>query len=614
LLTITAKKPIGSLTAHNSIRSIADIIDIHLNTYRSRSAVRYDTGTTYATIGFDAYLGHLDATIRALNSRGVAQKVFATLCNNRLEWDVTALAVFYTANILCPLDIKLNDTELKHVLSIDPPEYILVSRAQLHRLRTVLSELSIIPQILVADLYPTFEDEHVPSIELRNGELSFQYLLATADSSISIVASPQLKLADTILGHYPTSGTTTLPKIVQITHGNIVAQVNETADLINLRNTEDLLSIYSYTHIVTLAEFLVTKARGFTVSYFTRDPEDHGVLENEIKKLKRLGVRIKVLLATPRFWIFLLKEVLEEMKNTPTHYTLYKYIESFEKNHKLYDIGTLDKAKLAAMKTSLCNKLGGYFSYGISSSAKIDGTVVEIFGKLGITIIEIYHVTECSGIISRNRLNDIAPGTCGQMSSLLEYRLADQRQVPRIKATLGVLEVKGPTVMHSYLGEERNLSWSGDGYFRTGDLCWFDELGYLHVLGREAELIRWDDGSYIDPQHLSNLLTRNIFVKDALVTRLRPLDNFLSLFIYPDYERIYKDEMWKKDIETGVSEHMALRTRLEQAIDFAQSVVDMTPEMSKNSIYILPHALERTPMHNTKYQFELNRLHLATTI
>jgi long-chain acyl-CoA synthetase len=614
MLTVTAQKPISSFKAHNSIQSIADIVDGHLNTYSNRPAIRYDTGTTYATVCFDAYLGHLNATIRAIKERGLEQKVFATLCNNRLEWDVTALAVFYTANILFPLDTKLNDAELKHVLSINPPDYVLVSLAQVKRLRSVLDELSITPQVFVADLCPVFEDKPVPPVGLRQGELSFKHVLATADSSIEIVASPQLKITDTILGHYPTSGTTTLPKIAQITHGNIVAQVNDTVDVINLRNNEDLLNLNSYTHVITLTELLLTKTRGFTVTYFTREPYDEDVLENEIKKLKRLGVRIKVFMATPKFWLYLLKEVLEEMKNTPTLHALYKYIESFEKNHKLYDIGTLDKAKLAAMKTALCNKLGGYFSYGISSSAKLDGAIIEIFGKLGITVIDVYHATECSGIISRNRLNDVAPGTCGRISSLLQYRLADQRQVPRINAALGILEVKGPTVMRSYLGEERNQSCSGDGYLRTGDLCWFDERGYLHVLGREAEVIRWDDGSYIDPQHLSNLLARNIYVKDALVTRLRPRDNFLSVFIYPDYKRIHRDEMWGKDIETGVSEHMALRMRLEQAIDFAQSIAGITPELSKTSIYILPYTLERTPSDNIKYLLELNRLHLATTI
>jgi hypothetical protein len=72
--------------------------------------------------------------------------------------------------------------------------------------------------------------------------------------------------------------------------------------------------------------------------------------------------------------------------------------------------------------------------------------------------------------------------------------------------------------------------------------------------------------------------------------------------------------MWGKDIETGVSEHMALRMRLEQAIDFAQSIAGITPELSKTSIYILPYTLERTPSDNIKYLLELNRLHLATTI
>lgn len=614
MLTEIAQKPIGLFKDSHFIRSIADIVDGRVNTFKHRPAIRYDTGTTYGTVCFDAYLGHLHATIRAIKARNLEQKVFATLCNNRLEWDVTALAVFYTANILFPLDTKLNDTDLKHVLSINPPEYFLVSLAQIKRLRSILDELSITAHVFVADLCPVFEDEHVPSVELRQGELSFKQVLATADSSIELVASPQLKITDTILGHYPTSGTTGLPKIVQITHGNIVAQVNGTADLINLRNNEDLLNMNSYAHIVMLTEFLLTKTRGFTVTYFTREPYDDGVLESEIKKLKRLGVRIKLFMAMPKFWLYLLKEVLEEMKNTPTLHALYKYIESFEKHHKLYDIGTLDKAKLAAMKTALCNKLGGYFGYGISFSAKLDGAIVEIFGKLGITVIDVYHATECSGIISRNRLNDVAPSTCGRISNLLQYRLADQRLAPRINAALGILEVKGPAVMHSYLGKKHNPSRTGDGYFRTGDLCWFDERGYLHVLGRESELIRWDDGSYIDPQLLSNLLARNIYVKDALVTRLRPLDNFLSVFIYPDYKRIQKDEMWKKDIETGVSEHMALRMRLEEAIDFAQSISGITPELSKTSIYILPHTLERRPSHNTKYLLELDRLQLATTI
>ena len=75
----------------------------------------------------------------------------------------------------------------------------------------------------------------------------------------------------------------------------------------------------------------------------------------------------------------------------------------------------IDKAKLTATRLLLREKLGGHFSYGISSSSKLDPALVEIFGKLGITVLDIYGATECTGIIARSRLNEIHPGTSGRV-------------------------------------------------------------------------------------------------------------------------------------------------------------------------------------------------------
>jgi long-chain acyl-CoA synthetase len=197
-----------------------------------------------------------------------------------------------------------------------------------------------------------------------------------------------------------------------------------------------------------------------------------------------------------------------------------------------------------AIKTLLRNKLGGYFSYGISSSMKLDGSLVEIFGKLGITVIDIYGATECSGIIARNRLNDLRPGSCGRIISVLEWELADKRQLPGLDTEVGILKLKGPTVADSYItpeGTTESLDSTADGWFITGDLCWLDTEGWLHILGREKELIKWDDGSLIDPQHLSNLLVKDIFVKDALVTRREPSDPKLSTYLFPDHKKLEND-------------------------------------------------------------------------
>lgn len=611
MFEFNAKQKQEVFKAYDSIESVADIIETQLLAYGKRPAIRFDRGDGYDSVGFDVYLDHLKAMIQLFTRQGIEHKVVATFCKNRIEWDMVAMAAFYRANALFPLDTKTNHEELEHLLSMNPPDYMLVSRAQLEKMRELAQRLNLPTVFMVADLFDVFEDQGFEHVAADDGAISVAEILAAYEPATPVQRSPLLDDPATILGHYPTSGTTSLPKVVTVSHGNIVAEVNEAVDVINLRHNEDLLNIGPYTHIATLVEFLVTKTRGFCVTYFTREPDDDDVLEDEIKKLKATGVRIKALMAVPKFWIYLMKEVLEEMKNKPVLHGLYKHLTAIEKCGNLYDIGTLDKAKLAAMRIVLRNKLGGYFSYGISSSMKLDGAVVEIFGKLGVTVIDIYGATECCGIISRNRLNDINPGSCGRIIQPLQHRLSEQRIVPGISKPVGLLQVKGATVCPGYLGRAAPASLTADGFYPTGDLCWLDDAGWLHIVGRETELTRWHDGSYIDPQYLSNLMVRSIFIKDAMVTQVNPEDDFLSVYVYPDEKRLHKDPEWQKQVETGVSPDAALRQRVEEAVDYAQSVSKVTAPLSTKHIYVLPRKLERTPTHKIKFIVERERLHLA---
>lgn len=335
---------------HNSISSVADILDQQLPSYSNRTAIRFDDGKNYQNLSFDEYLSHLKSMAQFFTRNHIEGKVISTFCKNRVEWDMVAMASFYRANGIFPLDTKTNSIELEHLLKKNPPDYILVSPAQLKKIRKIRKNLKLKTKIFVADLNAVFEDQCIENIHLEDDEISVKSIYKSYRPNEAIHSSSKLEDPDTILGYYPTSGTTSLPKVVCISHGNIVAEVNEAVDVINLRHNEDLLNIGPYTHIATLVEFLVTKTRGFCVTYFTREPDDDDVLEDEIKKLKRQGVRIKALMAVPKFWIYLMKEVLEEMKNKPVLNQLYQYLINIEKNGKLYDIGTLDKAKLAAMK------------------------------------------------------------------------------------------------------------------------------------------------------------------------------------------------------------------------------------------------------------------------
>src|SRR6185436_8919818 len=105
-------------------------------------------------------------------------------------------------------------------------------------------------------------------------------------------------------------------------------------------------------------------------------------------------------------------------------------------------------------------------------------------------------------------------------------------------------------------------------------------------IGRQKELLQWEDGSFIDPQHVSKLLVRSVFVKDAMVARRQPDDPFLSVFIFPDYKRL--------EMATGLTATAALKRRCVDAIEFAESIARITPALNKWDIYILPRKLERT--------------------
>ncbi|MBN2194248.1 MAG: AMP-binding protein [Polyangiaceae bacterium] len=592
------------------LTSVAEIVTDRLPRYDRRPAIRIDDGQRYVTVGYDEYLTSVQRMLAYFRAQRAEQCVVATFVKNRVEWDMTALAALTTANVLFPLDTTMSDEELRHLLRLSPPEYVVVSLAQRARMQSLLARLGLRPTVLLADVLRVFEDVGAPPLaDLAPNEVPMSSLPAPGAGPIA--PSSRLDNPDTVLARYCTSGTTGMPKVVLITHGNIVAQLREAQGIVKLRRNEDLLNIGLYTHIATLLEFLVAKSLGFAVTYFTREADEHGVLEQELGKLTRQGVRIKGLMAVPKFWIFLMKEVLEELKNKPSLRSLYHYLTGIEKHAKLRDIGTVDTAKLLAVRRRFRNQMGGYFSYGVSSSTKIDPGVVEIFAKLGVTVIDIYGATEAAGIIARNRLNESRRGSCGRLSRWLETRLEGPRRIPGIEGVVGKLQIRGPVVCAGYVGEPAGNHLDGDGFYSTGDLVTVDDAGYVYLVGREKELLPWDDGSYVDPMHVSNLLVRSIYVKDALVTRLGD-DPYLSVFLLPDYPRVLADPEFKQRVALGLTPEQALWPLLGEAVAYAQSLANITPRLGTRRIYLLTRKLSRTPTHKIKLAHELGHLDLTS--
>ena len=107
------------------ITSVADIVRDRLPAQGKRPAIRYDDGDTYRTLNYLDYLDNVRRAIQVLHTAEAKQQIVCTFVKNRPEWDMLALATVYTGNILFPLDTKMNDAELAHLLELSPPDVVL---------------------------------------------------------------------------------------------------------------------------------------------------------------------------------------------------------------------------------------------------------------------------------------------------------------------------------------------------------------------------------------------------------------------------------------------------------------------------------------------------------
>jgi acyl-CoA synthetase (AMP-forming)/AMP-acid ligase II/thioesterase domain-containing protein/acyl carrier protein len=152
----------------------------------------------------------------------------------------------------------------------------------------------------------------------------------------------------------------------------------------------------------------------------------------------------------------------------------------------------------------------------ISGSAAISPAVIqELETLLGVRVIDIYVMSEA--YISMNN-----PGKQGSTGipfiSELEIRDDADHALPRGQA--GEVVVRGELVFDGYLNApDENAAAFRDGWFRTGDLGYLDNEGYLFLTGRKKEMIN-KGGRKIAPAEIDAVLLSHPGVSDAMAFRI----------------------------------------------------------------------------------------------
>jgi len=183
---------------------------------------------------------------------------------------------------------------------------------------------------------------------------------------------------------------------------------------------------------------------------------------------------------------------------------------------------------------SVRRSFGGGLKLIVCGGAPIEPKYVAGFRDFGITVLNGYGITECAPVVSVNRNHHYRDGSAGLPLPGCDVTIREPDD-----SGLGEICVRGDTVMQGYYNNETATNDAfEDGWFRTGDIGYMDDDGFLFVTGRRKNLIVLSNGKNVYPEELEAGLMEIPLVKEVVVREVaaKGHSDVVAAEIFPDYE------------------------------------------------------------------------------
>ncbi|MFF0386085.1 4-coumarate--CoA ligase family protein [Streptomyces sp. NPDC004286] len=305
------------------------------------------------------------------------------------------------------------------------------------------------------------------------GHRSLTELLATTAPEPDVTVDP----AEDVAALPYSSGTTGTPKGVMLTHRQIATNLAQLEPAITVEPGERILAVLPFFHIYGLTALMNAPLRkGATVVVLPRFELDTFLAAIETHRITGLYVAPPIVLALAK------------------HPSVARY-----------DLSSL--------------------KYVISAAAPLDATLAAACAdRLGLPPLgQAYGMTELSPgthVVPLAQLRAAPPGTVGRLIAGTEMRIVplDDPGKDLGPGERGEILIRGPQIMKGYLGrpDATTALVDADGWLHTGDVGQVDDDGWLFVVDRVKELIKYK-GFQVAPAELEALLLTHPGIADAAV-------------------------------------------------------------------------------------------------
>ncbi|MXV75974.1 long-chain fatty acid--CoA ligase [Candidatus Poribacteria bacterium] len=475
-------------------------------------------GGTYQDISYTELGESVDAFSRGLNALGGEKDDrVAILSENRPEWAITDFGSLKVGAITVPMFSTLTAAQVGYILKDSGAKIICVStEKQLEKVSAIRDEVPTLEQIIIFDPIEG---------ETPEGVIQFDAVCELAGEESDSTASE-----DDIATIIYTSGTTGNPKGVMLTHANFISNVEACKSLIDVSETDVLLSFLPLSHVFErLGGHYVPLFSGAQIAY----AESTFTVAQNMKE-----VAPTVMLSVPRLYETMHERILRAVQEgSPVKQKIFHWgvsvgsavssaIQQGKNPSAILRLqqGIADKLVFAKLKEAT----GGKLRFFVSGGAALPQSIAEFFHAAGILILEGYGLTETSPVISMNHPGKWKFGTVGAQVPGIEVQIAED----------GEILTRGPHVMKGYFNNDTATAEviDADGWFHTGDIGIIDADGFVKITDRKKNIIVLSNGKNVAPQPIESELVRSPFISQVMVIGSERKN--LAALIVPNFDAL----------------------------------------------------------------------------
>lgn len=326
-----------------------------------------------------------------------------------------------------------------------------------------------------------------------------------------------------------TSGTTSSPKGVMLSHYNISAQTWLIEPLFRLKDDDVFLSVLPLSHTYECSLGLVYAfSAGCHMVYLDKAPTV-SVLTSALKE-----VRPTIMIIVPL--------IIEKIYRA-------RVLAKFTSNafwRTIYKVGFMRRYLHRVAGKKLLKFFGGRIRFLGIGGAKLDTNAEKFLYEAKVPYAIGYGLTETAPLLAGAVGDMVRIGSTGPILKGIEARIENVN----LETGQGEIVVKSPSQMMGYYKNEEATREviTSDGWFRTGDLGCFDEDGWLYIKGRLKNMIVGPSGENIYPEDIETVLNSHVFISESVVTEqeghLVALVHFDKEAIEARYEELV--DKWKQ--------------------------------------------------------------------